>query len=129
VTLWLVASVVPGLVSQALDILTARELMPDALADSALFAWGTYAGLCAWSLAIVLRLGRHFGLGRGRVAVLGAGFFLVFAITAWQFPDPAWQSPADDEDEQQLQDQPEKFQVQQVRFEHAVFHRAPRAGT
>jgi hypothetical protein len=129
VTLWLVASVVPGLASQALDIASARELLPQSLADSALFAWGCYFGLSAWSLAIVLRLGRHFGMGRGRVAVLGAGFLLVFAINAWQFPDPAWQSPADDDDDQQLQDQPEKFQVQQVRFVHAGLHRAPRAAT
>jgi hypothetical protein len=121
ITLWLVASLVPGTLSQVLDILTARELLPDPLANSGLFAWGSYLGLCAWSLAIVLCLGRHFGLGRGRVAVLGAGFFLVFAVTAWQFPDPPWQAPADDdEDQQQLELNPQSFQVQQVLFDKAV---------
>jgi hypothetical protein len=118
--LWLVASIPPALVSQALGILAARELLPDALADSVLFAWGTYIGLTLWTLAIVVRLGRHFGLGRGRRVLLGAGFLLVFAITAWQFPDPAWDSPDDDDDAPELQVQPQSLQVQQEVFEHAT---------
>jgi hypothetical protein len=123
--LWLVASAVPGLVSEALDILAVRDLLPDALGDSALFAWSTWLGLWAWTLAIVLRLGWHFGLRRARLAALGAGFFLVLAITSWQFPDRPWQAPADDGDDEeddtpQMQLDPQHYQTQQEQIDRAV---------
>lgn len=108
--LWLVASVPPALVSRTLDIVA----LPDALADSALFAWGSTLALYVWSIAIVLRLGWHFGLRRSRLAMLGAGFFLVFAITAWQFPDGPWQAPADDQEEP---DDPPQMQMDSQRYE------------
>lgn len=121
--LWLVASIPPGLVSEAIDILQARSALPDALADSDLFAWVSHVGLFAWIFAIVLRLGWHFGLRRGRLALLAAGFLLVFFVNAWQFPDRPWQSPDDDdedEDAPQMQMDPQRFEARQDALDRAL---------
>lgn len=127
IALWLVASLLPGLVSEALGIAAARDLLPDALADSALFAWGSYLGVFAWTLAIAVRLGWHFGLGRRRLLLLGAGFFLVLGLTAWQFPDRPWAAPDDGQDDPpQLQLKPQSFQAQQQLFDRDVAAIAPR---
>jgi hypothetical protein len=92
--LWLVASLLPGLVSQLLGVLHARQWLPEALADSAVFAWFTYAALWIWTFAIALRLASAFGVRARGLAVLFAGLFVIFGITAWQFTDRPWESIA-----------------------------------
>lgn len=125
--LWLVAALVPGTVSQLLAIAHAHGLLPPALAESALFAWGCYLLLWAWSMAIVVSLGRSFGLHRRRLAGMVAGLFLVFAVTAWQFPERAWESQAADAQEElpKLVLTQENFEIQQAAFERAVESLAP----
>ncbi|MEJ8839214.1 C13 family peptidase [Ramlibacter sp. AN1133] len=125
--LWLVAALVPGTVSQLLGIAHAHGMLPQVLDASALFAWGSYALLWAWSMAIVVVLGRSFGLRRRRLAALVAGLFLIFAITAAQFPERPWEAPqsvAVDESPKLVLTQ-ESFELQQTVFERAVESLAP----
>ena len=89
--LWLVASLLPGLVSQLLGVLHARDWLPDVLADSKVFAWCTYVVLWTWTLAIALRLASAFGVRARGLAALFAGLFVIFGITAWQFTDRPWE--------------------------------------
>jgi hypothetical protein len=88
--LWLVASLLPGVVSQLLGVLNARDLLPGLLADSGAFAWSAYVALWAWTLAIALRLASAFGVPARGLAGLFAGLFLIFGVTAWQFTDRPW---------------------------------------
>jgi len=127
--LWLVAALPPGIVSQALDIAHARGALPDSLADSAPFVLGSTLLLWTWTLAIALVLGRGFGLHRRRLAALGAGLALIFGVTAWQFPDPAWEAPLDlEEPAPALVLSQETFETQQALFDHALAAIAPRGG-
>lgn len=91
--LWLVASILPTLVSQGLTIAQARESLPGVFTQSAWVAWGTYLALWAWTVGIAVRLGWHFGLARRRLAALGGGVLAIFALSAWQFPDRPWEAP------------------------------------
>lgn len=124
--LWLVAAIPPGLVSQGLGIAQGWELLPPQLSESALFAWLTYLALWAWTLAIALRLARRFGLVRGRLRALGVGLVLIFAVSAWEFPDRAWEAPvAEEEEPAGLQLSEETFETQQALFRKAVETLAP----
>jgi hypothetical protein len=124
--LWLVAALPPAIVSQGLGIAHAHGLLPEALDDSALFAWGSYALLWAWSMAIVVVLGRGFGLRRQRLAAMVAGLFLVFALTALEFPERPWEAPAAAAEEPpKLALTQENFETQQALFERAVASLAP----
>jgi len=97
--LWLGAAIPPGLVSQAIGIAQGWELLPEALAESALFALLVYIGLWAWVLAIALRLASHFGLARAQLRIFGAVLVLIFAVSAWLFPDRPWEAPPEPEAE------------------------------
>ena len=126
--LWLVAALVPGTVSQALAVAQVRGLLPPGLEESALFAWGTYALLWVWTLAIVVVLGRSFGLHHRRLAGLAGGLFLIFALTAWVFPQRPWEAPPQEQSEAEppaLALTQESFEVQQQVFERAVASLAP----
>jgi hypothetical protein len=124
--LWLVAAIPPGLVSQALGIAQGWDLLPPQVAESALFAGLTYLALWAWSLAIALRLAGHFGLVRGRLRALGAGLVLIFAVSAWEFPDRPWEAAVVEEAEPAgLQLSEETFETQQALFQKAVETLAP----
>jgi hypothetical protein len=123
--LWLIACIPPGIVAQALGIAHAWELLPDDLSDSAAFAWGSYFGLWIWTLAIALRLGSHFGLDRHRLGALGGGLALIFGLTAWQFPEPAWAAPTVQVEAPRLVITDETFDKQQALFQKAVEALAP----
>ena len=88
--LWLVASMLPSVVSQLLGVLQARDLLPARLANSSAFAWSTYIALWIWTLAIALRLGSAFGVRARGLVALFAGLFVIFGVTAWQFTERPW---------------------------------------
>ena len=124
--LWLVASLLPGIVSQGLGVLNAWDLLPGAVADSAVFAWTTYVGLWAWTLAIALRLASAFGVRARGLAALFAGLFLIFGVTAWQFPDRPWEPLAQaPEQAPTLALTQETIETQQVVLQRALEHVAP----
>jgi hypothetical protein len=129
--LWLVASLVPGVVSQLLGVLNARDLLPQALADSAAFAWLVYAGLWTWTFAIALRLASAFGVRAAGLVALFAGLFVIFGVTAWQFPDRPWEPVAPPQEQQSpvLSLSQETIETQQVVLQRALEQLAPqRAG-
>jgi hypothetical protein len=72
-----------------------------------------------------VRLGAHFGLHRQHLALLGGGFTLVFALTAWQFPDRAWEAPPAAVHEPRLALSEETFEIQQEIFRRMVGGLAP----
>ncbi|HET8744176.1 MAG TPA: C13 family peptidase [Ramlibacter sp.] len=126
--LWLVAALVPGSVSQLLGIAHAHGVLPTVLDESMLFAWACYLLLWTWTMAIVVSLGRSFGLRQRRLAGMAGGMFLVFAVTAWQFPERAWEAPtveAVDEELPKLVLTQENFEIQQAAFERAIQALAP----
>jgi hypothetical protein len=125
--LWLVAALVPGTLSQGLGVAHAHGLLPQALDGSALFAWGTYLLLWVWSMAIAVVLGRGFGLRRRRLAAMVAGLFLIFAVTAWQFPERAWEAPqaAAPDESPRLALTQESFELQQAVLGRALESLAP----
>lgn len=121
--LWLVASLPPGILSQLLGAAHARQLLPAALSQSAVFAWSVYAVLWLWTMAIALLLAWRFGLHRGALARFGAGLALIFGLNAWQFPDRPWESP------QAPLDEPARLVLSQetIETQQAVFNRAVEA--
>lgn len=124
--LWLVAALPPGVVSQSLGVLHARQQLPEALAQSAAFAWASYLVLWLWTMAIAVALGRRFGLGSRRLGGLAAGLVLIFGLTAWQFPDRPWQAPLVlGEEPQRLALTQESFEAQQALFDRAAAALAP----
>ena len=124
--LWLVASLLPGVVSQLLGVLNARDLLPGLLADSGAFAWSAYVALWAWTLAIALRLAAAFGVPARGLVGLFAGLFLIFGVTAWQFTDRPWlpiaQAP---EQAPALVLSQETIETQQVVLQRALEQVAP----
>jgi hypothetical protein len=126
IALWLVAALPPGIVSQGLGIANARGVLPGGLAESSLFAWGCYLLLWAWSIAIAVALGRAFGLRRLRLNALAAGLLVIFGVTAWQFPERAWEAPsASVEEPLRLVLTQENFEIQHALFERARAELAP----
>jgi hypothetical protein len=118
--LWLVAAIPPGIVSQAIGIAHARGMLPEAIAESAAFAWIMYFGMWAWTIGIAVRLGWHFGLHRRRLAALGAGFAAIFVVTATYFPDRPWEAPQAAPEVPRLALSEETFETQQALFRTAV---------
>jgi Peptidase C13 family len=92
--LWFMAAIPPSLFAQALTMLHARDALPPQLADSAAFGWGSWILLWVWTLGIAVRMGWHFGMDRARLASLGAGLFILYGLSAWQFPDRPWEAVA-----------------------------------
>jgi hypothetical protein len=92
IALWLAAIFPANTVSQLLGIAQAQGALPAALDASAWAAWALYFALWGWTVAAVLRLSVHFGVGGTRLAALGAGMVVLFGIAAWQFPDRPWQA-------------------------------------
>ncbi|HSV82448.1 MAG TPA: C13 family peptidase, partial [Ramlibacter sp.] len=125
--LWLVAVLPAGLVAQLLTTLQAREALPAAIAGSPALAWGLYLGLWGWTIAVAMRLGWHFGLGRRRLVALGLGLLAIHGVSAWQFPDRPWedeQAVVEEEAPALALDQ-ETFEAQQTVWREAVQQLAP----
>ena len=124
--LWLVASLVPGVVSQLLGVLNGREMLPEALAESAPFAWFVYIGLWVWTFAIALRLSATFGVGVRGLVALFAGLSVIFGITAWQFPDRPWEPVAQPQEQAPvLSLSQDTIETQQVVLQRALEQVAP----
>lgn len=128
--LWLVAAILPAFVSQGLVALQAREVLPQVFSESAPLAWSLYLALWAWTIGIALHLGRSFGLGARRLAVLGSGLLAIYGFSAWQFPERPWEAPVPVVEEgPRLVLSQEGFELQQAVFQQAVVGLAPqRAG-
>jgi hypothetical protein len=119
--LWMLAAMLPGVVSQVLSALQAHELLDDVFSESALLAWCVYFGLLAWTVAIALRLGWHFGLDRKRLAALGLGLCAIFGLSTWQIPDRPWEADAAaQEPAPRLALTQELFEAQQALWQQAV---------
>jgi hypothetical protein len=119
--LWVVAALLPGVVSQVLGIVQAREWLPAWLAASQVFGWASYVLLWAWTFAIALRLAWHFGTGTRRLATLFCGLAVIFGITAWHFPDRPWEAPeAPASEPQGMALTQESIEVQQALLPRAV---------
>ena len=124
--LWMVAALVPGFVSQFLGALQAYEQLPPVFSESAWIAWSLYLALWAWTVAIAMRLGWHFGLDRHRIVALGAGLCAIFGLSAWQFPDRPWEAVAPVvEEAPHLSLSQEVFESQQAVWQQAVARLAP----
>jgi hypothetical protein len=90
--LWLVAAIPVTVVSQVLSILLAFEQLPAIFSRSALLAWVVYLALWAWTIAVAVRMGWHFGLRGRRLATLGIGLLAIFSLSSWQFPERPWEA-------------------------------------
>ncbi|MDB5860220.1 MAG: putative rane protein [Ramlibacter sp.] len=124
--LWMVAALVPGLVSQVFGALQAHERLAAVFAESALLAWSIYFGLWAWTVAIAVRLGWHFGLDRRRLAALALGLCVIFGLSAWQLPDRPWEADAPlAEEAPRLVLSQESIEAQQAVWQQAVAGLAP----
>ena len=124
--LWIVAAMLPGLVSQALSALQAYDLLPAVFSESALLAWCVYFGLWVWTVAIALRLGWRFGLDRARLGALALGLCAIFGLSTWQIPDRPWEAevpPAEEGPHLALSQ--ETFEAQQALWDQAVDKLAP----
>jgi len=118
--LWFAAALPASLVSQAMGGLQARSLLPQALSTVPWLAWSVYILLWAWTLAVALKLARHFGASRSRLAVLLAGMACVYAVSVWQAPQRVWQADAPDAPERPvLHLSQEVFEAQQALWEQA----------
>lgn len=121
--LWTVAVLPANLVSLALTAAQAHAEMPAWLQDSSWIAWLIFLGIACWMLGTGLRLASHFGARSGRVAALGAGYFAIFAVAVWLFPDRPWQadtSQAQEEAPAPLVLSQELFEAQQAAWRKAV---------
>ncbi|HSV48134.1 MAG TPA: C13 family peptidase [Ramlibacter sp.] len=126
-TLWTAATVPVSLVSQGLGIAQAHERLPDWLSGSQVWSWGVYFALWAWSLAVAGLLVRRQGASRARAGVLVLGLVVVFAITAWLFPDRPWRGPQSEAiaEQPRLQLSQQAFETQQLVWQRAVAALAP----
>jgi hypothetical protein len=123
--LWMAAVVPANAVSQAFAIAQARGALPQVLETATWVAWLLYLVLWAWIVAAVLRLTARFGVERLRLAALGLAMAGVFALTAIQFPDRAWEPQAAASGPGRLQLSQELFEVQQEVWEQTVATIAP----
>jgi len=130
--LWAGATVPANTASQLLGIAQAHEVLPQLLDTSAWVAWTLYLALWVWSVAAVLRLSALFGMDRPRLAALGTGMVVLFALAAWQFPDRPWQADVSQADNARprLELSQETFEAQQALWQRTVADLAPqRPGT
>ncbi|MEZ0309714.1 MAG: C13 family peptidase [Ramlibacter sp.] len=131
--LWTVALFPVNLVAQLLGIAHAHEALPAAMETLAWAGWLIYLLLWGWAVAALLRLSFHFGVPRARLAALGAGLVVLFGVSAWQFPDRAWQpdpSQVTKEGPLRLELSQETFEIQQALLQKAISGLAPeRPGT
>jgi hypothetical protein len=124
--LWMIAAVLPGVVSQVLSALQAYELLPPVFSESPLLAWCVYFSLLVWTVLIALRLGWHFGLSRGRLAALALGLCAIFGLSTLQIPDRPWEAVAPPTEEgPRLALSQETFEAQQALWQQLVERLAP----
>ena len=89
--LWMTAIVPVNCLSQLVSIAQAQEFLPEWLSGNDWRGGAVYAFVWLWLIALTVRLTMHFGVGARVNAALTAALALLFALSAWQFPDRAWQ--------------------------------------
>ena len=88
--LWITAVVPVNCVAQLLSIAQAQDALAPGFFDADWRAWIAYIVLWVWILALTARLAAAFGVLPRANALLTAGFAVLFALGAWQFPDRPW---------------------------------------
>ncbi len=121
--LWAAAVVPANSVSQGLAIAQAYEVLPAWIVASPWAAWVIYLALWAWTVSVVVKLAMDFRVAPRRIMAMTAVFIGVFAITAWQFPDRAWQAEQPEAAQQarpRLELSQEAFETQQALLNKVV---------
>lgn len=98
--LWFPASVPVILLAEASLIVDGRELLPEAITSSAVYAWGLFALIWAWLLAVPLVLGGRFGLDAGRLATLAIAVIAIQWVSSTYSVGRPWyaETPAQEEE-------------------------------
>lgn len=123
-----IALVPPELLSQALLIAWAHELLPPFPESQAWLSWTIYVALWLWVLAVVARLARHFGVGPVRQAALALSLVGLSLLSQWLLPDRAWfpdRSAAREDEPPSLQLSQERFEQQQALWSRTLAEIAP----
>ncbi|MEJ6024225.1 C13 family peptidase [Ramlibacter sp. PS4R-6] len=126
--LWITAVVPINCFAQLVSIAQAYDAMPAWFNEGDWRAWLVYLVLWVWILAMGARLAAAFDVRPRANTALTAGFALLFAIAAWQFPDRPWQPDAlaqGPEGKPQLQLSQETFEAQQGMLRQAAANLAP----
>jgi hypothetical protein len=126
--LWITALLLPTALSLLLGIAQERQALPAWLDAGGWESWALYFGFWLWTVAVALRLARHFGAtGRG-VAALAGGLLFLMGVTTWNFPDRPWQpelsSQAQSEQSRLVLSQ-QVIEAQQAAWQNAVDGLAP----
>ncbi|RYF40633.1 MAG: hypothetical protein EOO25_12090 [Comamonadaceae bacterium] len=122
--LWLPATVPVTLAGSLIAALHANDNLA---IENAWLAWGLYAGLVLWALAVCFITARSF-LPALRAAVLTVVLLCCSLVMSWQFPDRIWYSagPAADAAEQpRLKLSQEVFEQQQALWARSAQNLAP----
>lgn len=118
--LWITGSVPVLVVSQALAIVRAREMLPAVLENSPAFAWTAWLAIAAWMIAVPAVLAYRFGLRASRVAVLVMGLAAIHWTMASYFYEQAWYAERIEDDTPRLSLSQESFEQQQEAWRQAV---------
>ena len=125
-TLWLVATLPPVLLAEALAILPAHDAFPPALQASPVFLWASFAVLWGWVIVVPVALARHFGMDKRRLAVLALGVVAIQWVSATYMAWRPWYAKESGEDDTpQLSLSQESFERQQALWKQAVAALAP----
>jgi hypothetical protein len=127
-TLWNAAVLPATVISLLLSAAQSRNWVPPELQMPSLGAWLAYLALSIWTLALAVRLARLLGASRGGMAALGVSLFMLYVVTAWNFPDRPWQpelAEAPAEATPQLSLSQESFESQQAVLDKAANALAP----
>ena len=119
-TLWIVGTLPVVLVVSVVVALRAHDLMPAMLEQSALFAWGVFLAVWAWSFAVPVALAWRFGLRWRGLLALSAGLVAIFWVSATYFPERAWYADAPREESPRLALSQESFEKQQAVWRQSV---------
>ena len=124
--LWFAGALPFIVLGQALIVLQARGLLPEALEASPLYAWASFALVWGWMLAVPVALGRRFGMDARRLGALAVGLAAIQGVTAWQFSERPWYATAPAvADTPRLRVSQEAFEQQQALWHQAVGALAP----
>lgn len=90
ITLWLIASVIPGVLTQILGGAVVRGWFSGWWSSTSWGAWALYLSMLAWSLAVsAVLLWRYAGL-TAKVAAFALLLVAVSALGAWKFDQASW---------------------------------------